>query len=136
MKKLITFLLVCTSVSSVFSAIREDGKTFEGFWISEASEKAYGGKFVVMKFRRTFELDKVPQKLDAYVSADNRYKLFVNGKQVAYGPARGDLENWYYDTVDIAPHLKKGKNVISALVWNGGLYVSAIFFENCQQRDQ
>ena len=62
MKKLITFLLVCASVSSVFSAIREDGKTFEGFWISEASEKAYGGKFVVMKFRRTFELDKVPQK--------------------------------------------------------------------------
>ncbi len=124
MKKLITFLLMCASVSSVFSAIREDGKTFEGFWISEASEKAYGGKFVVMKFRRTFELDKVPQKLDAYVSADNRYKLFVNGKQVAYGPARGDLENWYYDTVDIAPHLKKGKNVISALVWNGGLYGS------------
>ena len=124
MKKILISLVALLSTSALFSAIREDGKTFDGFWISEASDKAYGGKFVVMKFRRTFELDKVPQKLDAYVSADNRYKLFVNGKQVAYGPARGDLENWYYDTVDIAPYLRKGKNVIAALVWNGGTYGS------------
>jgi hypothetical protein len=66
MKKILALILACASTSTLFSSIREDGKTFEAFWISEASESAYGGKYVVMKFRRSFILDKVPQKLDAF----------------------------------------------------------------------
>ncbi|MEJ0033874.1 MAG: hypothetical protein WDO15_27660 [Bacteroidota bacterium] len=55
-----------------------------------------------------------------HVSADNRYKLFVNGTLVSLGPARGDLTNWNYETVDIAQYLVVGKNAIAALVWNEG----------------
>jgi hypothetical protein len=54
------------------------------------------------------------------VSADNRYKLFVNGKLVSLGPARGDIFHWNYETVDLAPFLLNGKNVIAAIVWNFG----------------
>src|SRR5690606_610305 len=50
----------------------------------------------------------------------NRYKLFVNGSLASLGPARGDLFYWNFETVDIAPFLKTGRNVISAVVWNFG----------------
>lgn len=55
-----------------------------------------------------------------HVSGDNRYRLFVNGKHVSQGPARGDLYFWNYETVDLAPFLVAGNNVIAAVVWNDG----------------
>jgi hypothetical protein len=45
----------------------------------------------------------------------------VNGLTVCFGPARGDLFHWRFETVDIAPYLKPGKNVVAAVVWNFGL---------------
>jgi hypothetical protein len=44
----------------------------------------------------------------------------VNGKYVAEGPARGDLFHWRFETVDLAPFLTSGNNVIAAIVWNFG----------------
>ena len=55
-----------------------------------------------------------------HVSADNRYRLFVNGQQVSSGPQRSDLMHWRYETIDLAPHLRAGRNVLAALVWNWG----------------
>lgn len=55
-----------------------------------------------------------------HVSADNRYRLFVNGKSVALGPARSDLQNWNYETLDLAPFLQTGRNVLAAQVWYMG----------------
>jgi hypothetical protein len=81
-------------------------------------QKDYG----VYHFRKTFNLESSPQKFVVHISADNRYRLFVNGKAICNGPARGDLYNWYFETVDIAPFLKKGNNVIAALVWNMGVH--------------
>ncbi|MBD0365395.1 MAG: alpha-rhamnosidase [Flavisolibacter sp.] len=83
---------------------------------SDPTLKQYG----VYKFRKTVELTAKPATFIAHVSADNRYKLFVNGKQVAQGPARGDLYFWNFETVDLAPYLQKGKNTVAALVWNDG----------------
>jgi hypothetical protein len=74
-------------------------------------------------FRKTLELPARPDSFVVHVSADNRYKLYVNGRQVSLGPARGDLDHWFYETVNIAPHLKAGKNVLAAVVWNGGEHV-------------
>ena len=118
MKKILTILVVSMVLSASYGALRKDNKTYDAYWISEPT--LLGGEFSVQKFRNTFSLKEVPEKLEVRISADNRYKFYVNGKQVAYGPARGDLENWYYETIDIAPYLKKGKNAISALVWHGG----------------
>src|SRR4249920_1154516 len=89
-------------------------------WISHptAPSEAYG----VFHFRRTFELVSRPEHFVVHVSADNRYRLFVNGRQVSSGPQRSDLMHWRYETVDLAPHLRAGKNVLAALVWNWGPY--------------
>lgn len=87
-------------------------------WVSypSANQTAYG----VYHFRKSLDLEKVPEKLVIHVSADNRYNLFVNGNRVCYGPAKGDLQTYKYDIIDIAPFLKSGENLLAALVYNGG----------------
>jgi hypothetical protein len=74
----------------------------------------------VYHFRKSFAWKGEAGPVIVHVSADNRYRLFVNGKVVSSGPARGDLYNWYFETVDIAPFLKTGDNTVAALVWNMG----------------
>jgi len=75
-------------------------------------------EFGVFHFRKTFTLAMAPKKFVIHVSGDNRYELFVNGRRVATGPARGDLNHWRYETLDIASELQAGKNVLAAMVWN------------------
>lgn len=83
---------------------------------SDLTLKEYG----VFKFRKTIELTAKPASFVIHVSGDNRYKLFVNGKHVSQGPARGDLYFWNFETVDIASYLQAGRNTVSAVVWNEG----------------
>jgi hypothetical protein len=65
-------------------------------------------------------LPEKPGKFLVHVSADNRYKLFVNEQFISFGPTRGDIAHWNYETIDIAPYLKAGDNTVAALVWNEG----------------
>lgn len=87
-------------------------------WIAHptASQLEYG----VFLFRRTFKLTTVPDSFVLYLSADNRYKLYVNGQYISNGPARGDQLNWQYETINIGRFLKPGDNVIAAEVVNFG----------------
>lgn len=87
-------------------------------WI--ASGEVSSSEFEAYRFRKTFPLERVPSRFVVNISADPRYELFVNGRRVHRGPARGTLQNWYYETLDIAPYLKEGDNVIAATVWNYG----------------
>ena len=87
-------------------------------WISAPDAPAFD--YGVYHFRRTFDLPERPARFLVHVSGDNRYQLFANGTRVAVGPARGDLDHWRYETVDLAPHLAAGRNVLAAVVWNFG----------------
>ncbi len=77
---------------------------------------------LVLHFRRTLDLPSVPAAYTVRVSADNRFILYVNGKRVGDGPARGDLTHWRYERFDLAPYLQPGHNLITATVWNFGVY--------------
>ncbi|MCW5963686.1 MAG: alpha-L-rhamnosidase N-terminal domain-containing protein [Bryobacterales bacterium] len=74
--------------------------------------------FGVYHFRRNFELGQKPSRFVIHVTADQRYQLYVNGARVAWGPARADLKHWRFESLDIAPQLRAGRNVIAAVVWN------------------
>jgi len=87
-------------------------------WISAAGAPAH--EYCVCHFRRIIDLARKPERFPVHVSADNRYRLFVNGRSAAWGPARGDLFHWRYETIDAAPYLDAGKNVFAAQVWNFG----------------
>ncbi|HET6255432.1 MAG TPA: nucleoside hydrolase [Puia sp.] len=84
----------------------------------------------VFHFRRSFTLAGRPAAFVIHVSADNRYRLWVNGHAVCSGPARGDLEHWNFETVDIAGYLRAGENTIAALVWNMGVYAPVAQISN------
>ncbi|WP_338874744.1 alpha-L-rhamnosidase N-terminal domain-containing protein [Spirosoma sp. SC4-14] len=81
-----------------------------------APARQYG----VYHFRKSFDLAQKPNRFVVHVSADNRYRLFVNGKAVAIGPARSDTQNWNYETIDLAPYLQAGRNVLAAQAWYMG----------------
>ncbi|SEM82944.1 alpha-L-rhamnosidase [Chitinophaga rupis] len=89
-------------------------------WISAPgiAQRDYG----VYHFRKTLNLSTKPSRYIIHISADNRYRLWVNGQPICSGPARGDLYNWNFETVDLAPYLQAGRNVLAALVWNMGVY--------------
>lgn len=65
--------------------------------------------------RRVFHLDSVPLEVRARACANSRYVLFVNGEVAGRGPIRSEPLHRFYDTYDIAPLLRPGPNVISAL---------------------
>ncbi len=112
--RLLLLLLVAAAPAS---ASPPPGPTaWTASWIAVPGEPArtYG----VYHFRRTFELSEVPRTFRVHVTGDNRYELFANGRRVVRGPAQGDLENWRYDTVDLAPFLVRGRNVLAAVVFN------------------
>jgi len=50
----------------------------------------------------------------------SRRQFFVNGQRVAWVPARGDLFHRRFETVDLAPQMTAGRNVLAAIVWNFG----------------
>lgn len=93
-------------------------KQWPAFWI--ASADAAPNAYSVQYFRKDLSLTEKPLKFIIHVSADNRYKLYVNGQIASLGPARGELYHWNFETVDIGSFLKAGENIISAVVWNFG----------------
>jgi alpha-L-rhamnosidase len=119
-------LLICTNLSAqpmqqlALEKINPSllNNSWKAQWISHPTESLvdYG----VFHFRKIFELKEQPKEFIINISADNRYRLFVNGKAVCFGPARADLEHWSYESIDIAPFLKVGKNLLAAEVWNFG----------------
>ena len=89
-------------------------------WICMPGSPA--GDHGVSLFRKAFDLKAKPDCFIIHVSADNRYKLYVNEQLVSMGPARGDMYYWNYETVDIAPFLYAGTNIVAARVWNEGAF--------------
>lgn len=116
------FVILCIAAFSRYGAAQSVdinpellSQRWPAWWIAAAGAPA--NEYGVYHFRKTFELSNKPAKFIVHVSADNRYKLFVNGEQVSLGPARSDIYNWAFETVDIAPQLRSGKNTIAAVVW-------------------
>jgi len=62
-------------------------------------------------FMRSFFLS---EKADCTIklSAHSRYKLYVNGRFVTYGPCKGDRYRRYCDTVDIGKFIITGENTL------------------------
>src|SRR6185437_14141226 len=66
----------------------------------------------VMHLQRTIDLPAKPDHFIVRVSADNAFLLHVNGETAGRGPAKGDLAHWRFETIDLAPFLHSGSNVL------------------------
>lgn len=124
-------LIVCKGFSQESDVkVNHEGKDFTKLkhawtaqWITHPTESTLEDRKFL--FRRTFNLNTMPKTFIIYVSADNRYRLYVNGEYVVTGPSVSDINNYRYETLDIAKYLKKGKNVIATEVVNFGEYRKA-----------
>ena len=104
-------LAVALLLSCPAQALPADG------WITHPAAAGISPS-VVLHFRRALDLKKPPKAMPVTVTADNRFILFVNGRRVASGPSTGTIAHWRTESIDLARHLKRGRNVIAALVWD------------------
>jgi alpha-L-rhamnosidase len=114
------FSLCLVKTSRAQPNITLTSKPWDAYWIAAPDDPGTG--YGVYYFRKNISLTAKPSNFIIHVSADNRYKLYVNGVLVSLGPARGDTYYWNYETVNLAPYLNTGKNTIAAIVWNEAAY--------------
>lgn len=110
------FLLFCVPGFAQNTGPALTQNRWDAHWITVPGEEP--GGYGIYLFRKEIDLAARPDSFIIHVSADNRYKLYVNGRLVSLGPARGDINHWNFETLDIAGHLKTGINIIAAKVWN------------------
>ncbi|WP_332643527.1 alpha-L-rhamnosidase-related protein [Aeromicrobium sp.] len=67
-------------------------------------------------FRRRFAVDAQPTTAIARLTADSRYVLWVNGREVGRGPVRSQPRRLRYDEHDLAEFLVPGDNAVALLV--------------------
>ena len=71
-------------------------------------------------FRKEIDLPSVPSRAPLRITADQAYRLWINGQYVARGPARGFQTSWPYDEIDVRPFLRKGKNLLAVRAYHPG----------------
>lgn len=72
-------------------------------------------------FRKKFNWDKEISNGKVYITADDYYKLYINGSFVAQGPAPSYHFHYNYNVIDITPFLEKGENTIAVHTLYQGL---------------
>ena len=113
---------------------------FEGVWITDAEMAAQAPRPVKARhlqrdrlppldkglrdrhilFRRAFDLGET-KDARVFVTADDYYKLYVNGVFAGQGPAAGTPEHTYFNEIDVTPLLRQGRNVIAVHTYYQGL---------------
>ncbi len=86
-------------------------------WISITDTAPIHDTPLVAAYRCRFALDTVAA-LRLHVSADERYKLYLDGILVGVGSERGEPLHWFYETYDF--DLPAGEHVFVAVVWSLG----------------
>ena len=72
-------------------------------------------------FRKEFTLDYLPSECRVYITADDYYKLYINGSFVGQGPAPSYHFAYNYNTVDVTELVREGRNVIAVHTLYQGL---------------
>lgn len=115
-KKYVLYLLL-----SIFAATADAGSFTDkaldlspARWIWYPSGRTLQNTFIL--FRKEINLEKQPAKALGWILADSRYRLFVNGKRVQWGPTPSDPRWQEADPLDLAAYLKPGKNVLAVEV--------------------
>ena len=110
---LLALLLLCGA-----SAPAEDrvGAALDRTMVSTSATPVATDSGACVAFRRSFTLASVPRVSTLHLFADARYMLWVNGRYVARGPARFEPVAPEYDSLDLRPYLRPGRNGLAVLV--------------------
>lgn len=75
---------------------------------------------VYVNFRADISLDTAPTKASLRISADSRYRLWINGVFAGRGPERSWPTSMAVDEQDVAKLLREGTNHIAVQVYSPG----------------
>lgn len=109
-------LLLAGLVVAVAIAARSFERTAaaqDAQWIWTTEHKKDAIPQTACHFRKSFNLDGVPESGQMIIAADDTYELFVNGRRVAEGEVPKRL-----DKIDITEYLAKGRNLVAIKVTN------------------
>lgn len=130
MRKIILIISLIVTAGLSSSTAGTDWSNAQWIWQQEN-----GPSNTWMSFRKTVTLDEVPEVVEANISVDSKFWLWINGEMVLFegGLSRGPSQagewnrkekitpaNSWYERVNIQPYLKKGENTIAILVWYWG----------------
>ena len=83
--------------------------------VGRGKRDGYEARFY--RFRRAFVAKgDAPLRFD--VSADERFILYLDGREIARGPHRGMPDHWFYESYEVA--LSEGSHRLDAVVWQMG----------------
>lgn len=117
----------------------ETAHVFTGRWITDGEFAALAPRNVFHKqlqpvdlpcdehrdrhilFRRRFTLERAPEKALLFITADDYYKVYINGLFVGQGPAPAYHFQYGYNTFDVSSFLRAGENVIAVHTLYQGL---------------
>ncbi|GMV79520.1 MAG: hypothetical protein AMXMBFR7_07040 [Planctomycetota bacterium] len=84
-------------------------------WHPEATRDGYAH----VLFRHEFDLPAALDQTTLWVSADERFVLYLDGRLVARGPTRSDLTRWVCTRVQTGP-LSAGRHLLAVAAFHGG----------------
>ena len=74
-------------------------------------------------FRKSFFLEKCPQKAEIFICGLGFYDLFINGKRITKGYLAPYISNpddvVFYDRYEVGKYLTEGENVVGIMLGNG-----------------
>jgi len=81
-------------------------------------------KSTAVRFRKQVRLESPPKLAKAWITAEVRYRMWINGRLAARGPAdagrdydSGPCGPWFEDVRDLTKFFKKGENVVAVEVF-------------------
>ena len=79
-------------------------------WLGGEQDAAVG------TFRKEITLAETPRQVNAWLTADVKYRLYINGRLVSRGPvdmgrdyAGGSTRRWFYDYRDLTPYFTQAR---------------------------
>lgn len=77
------------------------------------------GRFVYFRYAFMLNVEETETEqlhLVLDITANSRYRFWLNGTAVQSGPCRGDRFRHFYETVDVSEYLQAGENVLAVQV--------------------
>ena len=96
-------------------------RDWAGRWIWHSQA---GARNAWVLFRSEFEVN-TPDGARLFISADTRYRVWVNGVRLGDGPPQSQPYHQYYDERDLSALLNAGVNCIAVVVNHQGVQDSA-----------
>ena len=110
---------VCDPVFASLQTINLYHKQFAESPAKDIKQEEYKNRHTLFRQRFCVPVDASKVTLD--ITADDEYKLYINGMFVAQGPGSAYHFHYPYSQLDITPFVKEGENIIAVHVYYHGL---------------